>query len=322
MTNQNDVFHYPPELFDLLIDTIPLLNKSKKGVILFFKGAGVGEQILNDMSQKVENDKDSINKYEITRTILSRINANSDSYLRERREVVKRITEIESFENCWDSDRLKAKGLVAEIQRVVNVKDAFVRMQQATDKESQKRATEYNLKVEEIRKKKEQTELVKKDFYALFSETNPQLRGLKLELVLNKFFEINGIGVREAFRRRGESGDGIIEQIDGAVEVESRIFLVEMKWRKDNIGIDDIYAHLGRIYHRSNAQGIYISASGYTPAAIIAAKEAILKNGLLILCDLEEFVKILESDKDLVVYLRQKIHSAIIDKEPFTKPNF
>ena len=93
-----------------------------------------------------------------------------------------------------------------------------------------------------------------------------------------------------------------------------------MKWRKDNIGIDDIYAHLGRIYHRSNAQGIYISASGYTPAAITAAKEAILKNGLLILCDLEEFVKILESDKDLTSYLRQKINAAILDKDPFTKP--
>ena len=199
MISQNDVFHYPPELFDLLIDTIPLLNKSKKGVILFFKGAGVSELILKDISRKIENDRENINKYEITRTILSRINENSDLYLRERREIVKRITEIESFDICWDADRLKAKGLVYEIQRIVNVKDAFVRMQQEKDKEFQKNASNYTLKVEAIRKKKELTDLIKKDFYALFSEINPQVRGLKLELVLNRFFEINGIGIREAF---------------------------------------------------------------------------------------------------------------------------
>ncbi len=30
-------FHYPPELMSLLIDTIPLLNKSKKMYFFFFK---------------------------------------------------------------------------------------------------------------------------------------------------------------------------------------------------------------------------------------------------------------------------------------------
>ncbi|HVO60793.1 MAG TPA: hypothetical protein VMT53_07645 [Terriglobales bacterium] len=35
------VFHYPPELTQLLIQTIPLLCPSKKDVLSFFKGAGV-----------------------------------------------------------------------------------------------------------------------------------------------------------------------------------------------------------------------------------------------------------------------------------------
>ena len=42
MAEQTDItFHYPPELFSLLVDTIPLLNRSKKDVLLFFRGAGV-----------------------------------------------------------------------------------------------------------------------------------------------------------------------------------------------------------------------------------------------------------------------------------------
>ena len=33
-------YHYPPELFELLVQTIPLLVKGKKDVLTFFKGAG------------------------------------------------------------------------------------------------------------------------------------------------------------------------------------------------------------------------------------------------------------------------------------------
>ena len=39
-------FPYPPDLFNLLVDTIPLLNRSKKDVLLFFRGAGVHEEVL------------------------------------------------------------------------------------------------------------------------------------------------------------------------------------------------------------------------------------------------------------------------------------
>ena len=46
----NDVFHYPPDLFDLIVQTIPLLNRSKEAVLLFFKGAGVDEEIFKDLS--------------------------------------------------------------------------------------------------------------------------------------------------------------------------------------------------------------------------------------------------------------------------------
>jgi hypothetical protein len=32
-------FHYPPELFNLLVDAIPALNKSKNDVVIFFRGS-------------------------------------------------------------------------------------------------------------------------------------------------------------------------------------------------------------------------------------------------------------------------------------------
>jgi hypothetical protein len=316
---KSDVFHYHPDLFDLLIQTIPLLNRSKESVLLFFKGAGVDENLYLDISEKVTTDKKSINKYEITRTILERINEDSEKYLRERREILKRITEFEAFSSCWESDQFKAKGLISEIQKIVNIKDSFTRMKQERENEYKKRTESYNEKIAEIQKHKNEISKIKDEFYSLFSESNFQKRGKILESVLNKYFKTYKILVKEDFKRCCDEGEGIIEQIDGIIELDNLIYLVEMKWKKDSIGSNDIYSHLGRIYHRSNAHGIYISASSYSASGKIAAKEALVKNALLILFDLEEFVKVIENEIDFKQYLRDKIHAAIIEKEPYKK---
>jgi restriction system protein len=319
-TDQLDSFHYPPELFELMISTIPLLNRAKKSVLLFFRGAGVNEKLYQDIKLKIETDKDSIDKYEITRTILKRLNEKKDLYIRERRELLKRVVEFESFSNCWENDQYKAKGLVSEIRNIINVKDAFTRMQQEKEKEQKKHSKEYNKKVKEFQVKADRLEILKKEFYSLFSETNPQSRGKKLEKALNNIFAYYGILVREAFIRKGDNNEGIIEQIDGVIEIDNQIYLTEMKWKIDKVSGDDIFAHLGRIYHRTNAHGIYISASGYADSGKIAAKEALLKNAVLALTDLEEFVNVLDNEKDLIQYFRAKIRNAIIDKEPYSKP--
>src|SRR5699024_6285723 len=80
----------------------------------------------------------NVTKYKIVRVVLSRLNEAGEKTLRERREVLKRVVEFESFSSCWPDDQLKARGLVAEIQKVVNTKDAFMRMKIARDKEAEK----------------------------------------------------------------------------------------------------------------------------------------------------------------------------------------
>ncbi|MFV0366280.1 MAG: restriction endonuclease [Mangrovibacterium sp.] len=318
MTN-NNIFHYPPDLFELLVQTIPLLNKSKKAVLLFFKGAGVNENLFSDISTKVYLDKNSINKFDIVRTILERINEKNEIHLRQRREIVKRVTEFEAFTTCWENDRLKAMGLVSEVQKLVNVKDSFTRMKQERENEQKKHAQEYQKKVNDIKKEQEVKEQIQKDLYSLFGESNAQKRGKKLENVLNAYFNAFNILIKEDFRRNGEEGEGTLEQIDGIIEIDYKIFLVEMKWTKSPIGSGDIFAHLGRIYHRTEAHGIYISASGYTPSGIEAAKDALKNNALLVLFELEEFVNMMQQNIDFNKYLRNKIQKAIIDKDPYVR---
>lgn len=315
----NDIYHYPPDLFDLVVQTIPLLNKSKKAVLTFFNGAGIEQSLYQDLTLKIISNPDQINKYEICRTILERINQHNDKYLRQRRELLKRITEFEAFSTCWENDQFKAKGLVSEIRKIVNVKDSFTKMKQERDKEFDLRKKEYNSKIEEINIRRENLSQIKKELFSLFSEQNPQKRGKVLENVLCNYFKTYDILVKEDFRRNGEQGEGVVEQIDGIVEVDNQIYFVEMKWKKDPVGGGDIYSHLGRINYRSNAHGIFISASGYTPSGIAAAKEALNGNALLVMFDLEEFVKIIESESDFRNYLRNKIKAAIIEKNPYKK---
>ena len=73
--------HYPPDLLQLLIDTIPRLCKSKRDVILFFRGAGTKPSIVSDLEEQVRNDPDSINKFSIVRTVLTRLNESGDAAL-------------------------------------------------------------------------------------------------------------------------------------------------------------------------------------------------------------------------------------------------
>jgi restriction system protein len=311
-------FHYPPELTQLLVNTIPLLCPAKRDVLLFFKGSGVGDSMLSDLEAQLQRDRKSINKYEIVRTVLQRLNAKGEPALRERREILRRVTEFEDFSTCWPSDQLKAKGLVGEISRVIGVKDSFTRMKQAQEEERKLRVAEQQNKVRAAGERRIALAALSSELCGLFAEPDPLKRGKALETVLNRLFAINGILVREAFVLRVD-GQGIVEQIDGVIELEGELYLVEVKWWHVALGPGDVAQHLVRVFNRGHARGIFISASDYTPAAIISCKES-LTRAVFVLCALEEFVHLLEGDKDLRDFLKQKIAAAIVDKNPYYRP--
>lgn len=311
-----EVYHYTPELFQLLVDAIPRLFRSKKSVLLFFQGAGVDSSVLADLQQQVDQDREGIYKFEIVQTVLSRLNAKRDRYLRERREVLKRIVEFDDFSTCWPEDELEAKGLVAEIQRVVNVKDSFTRMRQERDAEVKKAREAKRVQEEAVRRQRKAIEEIKGDFYSLFSMDNPQKRGRLLEDVLNRLFKVMGIHVRDDFRRVAEQGRGVVEQIDGVVELRGKFYLVEMKWLNEPVDVGDVSHHLVRVFGRSSTGGIFISYNGYTEPAIALCQENLSKADI-VLCELEEFVHLLERRLNLEEFLDAKLQKAVLDKQPF-----
>ncbi|KLU65675.1 hypothetical protein DEAC_c23050 [Desulfosporosinus acididurans] len=310
-----EIFHYPPELTALLIDTIPLLCRSKKDVLLFFKGAGVPDLLMKDYIQLVNNDRDKIFKHEIVRGTLTRLNENRDKFIRERREVLKRVVEFENYSACWEADVLKAKGLVSEISKLINVKDSFTRMKDVAENERIERQKEHQKKLIEIQKRKQEFEKLKSNFYTLFGEKNPHIRGKKLESALNELFRYYQILIKEAFTLNGENSEGIVEQVDGVIDIDGQIYLVEMKWLSTNVDINDVSRHLVRLFGRSNTSGIFISASGYTEAAITTCAD-ILNQKTIVLCKLEEIVNILENEGNLKDFFKEKIRGTVLYKKP------
>lgn len=308
-------FQYPPELFALLVDAIPALCKSKIDLILFFRGAGVPPAFTSDIEKQLKTDRQSVRKHESARTILTRMNEGGDALLAVRRELLKRVTEFEDFSRCYDNEVMKAKGLVAEVRRIVNVKDSFTRISQERDREVEARRTEQQQKLKAVRERQEKVAAAKKGLFALFAETNPHRRGKALEGVLNSLFRAYDALIAEDFSRKG-GGGGVEEQIDGVVEIDTQMFLVEMKWWDSPLGPTEVSPHINRILVRSNVGGIFISSSEFTPAAVNMCRD-FLQQRVIVLCTLREVVDVLNRDHDLMAMLRAKIRAAKLDRNPF-----
>ncbi|WP_295450780.1 restriction endonuclease, partial [uncultured Thiodictyon sp.] len=281
--------------------------------------AGVQADVLSDLQQRVDNDRQNINKFAIVRTVLERINEKEDSTLRERREIIKRVAEFENFSSCWSEDQLKAKGLVSEVQRVVNVKDSFTRINQEREKERQERAENSRKEIAATQERRKRIDDLKQRLYILFPMDNePQKRGKLLESVVNDLFTIYEISIRKDFKRVDASGAGVIEQIDGVIEFKGQIYLVEMKWLKEAIGVDSIGQHLVRLYQRDGARALFIAANGYADTTISECREALDKK-IIALLNLDELVMMLEAHRSLTDLLDKKIQAAIVDKNPYQR---
>ena len=176
--------------------------------------------------------------------MLTRLNERGDNGLRARREVIKRVVEFEDFGTTWDNDRMHAEGHVASIRERVNVQDSFTRMAKEREREAMRHRDEHDRRQREVRAHGEAIGKARDALFALFGEKNRQRRGKLAEGALNEVFAAFGIAVRESFELKGDPGEGVVEQIDGVIEIEGTIHLAEMKWLTANAGTGTVAQHL------------------------------------------------------------------------------
>jgi restriction system protein len=317
----NDAYHFPPDLIDLLIDTIPLLCRSKQDVLVFFRGCGVPQIILGDLQQRVAIDRAAINKYEIVRTVLTRINDGGDRYLAQRRQVIKRVTEFQDFSACWPSDQLKAKGLVASIRDLVNVKDAFTRMSQERENERREHQRQRAGEAEAKRDRRAEREDLRRRLAGLWLMSNPRERGLTFEVVLNDIFALDNLKVRESFTLSTEEGQ-VGEQIDGLIVLDGQPVLVEAKWYAAPLGVNDVSRHLVRVYGRpAGVHGLIVSASKFSAPAVDECRRALTQR-VIMLAEVHELLRLLEEPNTcLKKWLSEKYLAATVDRQPLYRPS-
>lgn len=313
-------YHYPPELLSLLVDAIAAVNRSKQDVIVFFRGAGVPKDLTDALSQRLRENPVETRKHEMARVVLDRINSRGDATLRARREVVRRVVGFTNFDGCWPEDKLKAKGLVASVREVVNEKDAFTRIEQERQQERAARIAQQEAVRRERQDRDARIEAAKKELYGLFAPgLAPQARGKLLESALNNVFKAYGILVSEAFHLANHEGAGVGEQVDGVIQLKGTLYLVEMKWYREAVGVPEISQHLVRIMGRAGVHGIVISASNFTGPAVNTARD-FLQQKVLVLGTLAELVHVLEQKAEMAEYWEKKIHAAQLHKNPHFNP--
>lgn len=311
-------FHYPPDLLELLVDTIPLLHKGKKSVLIFFRGAGVPPPVISDLSQQVEINRDSISKYEIARTVLTRVNEKGEvaDFIRIRREIIKRVTAWEDYSTCYPENMLKAEGAVARVRHLVEAVDYFRRLKNEREAERRRHQEAKDAEISKIRERKDEFQRIKNRFYGLFAEENPQTKGKILEDVLNQLFKYSGILVREAFTVHMENGK-TLEQIDGSIDLDGFLYIVEVKWWKEPVGAPEINKHASSIFLRGKqVRGIFISYSGYTDSAVETCRQAVHAGAFICLLNLQEFVNAIENEDDIGALLRTRINAILLDRGP------
>jgi restriction system protein len=152
----------------------------------------------------------------------------------------------------------------------------------------------------------------------LIKNENPHKRGKALEKVLNDLFACYDILVSEAFEVTGNNSEGVVEQIDGAIEFENHYYLVEMKWWQDTIGRKEMAVHLVNLHNRGGeVRGLFISYSDFSPATITDCCNALNRGVTVVLARLDEIYKLLDKEYDLNIWLKEKTTAALKDKKPF-----
>jgi hypothetical protein len=115
---------------------------------------------------------------------------------------------------------------------------------------------------------------------------------------MNKLFALHDLAPREPFRVVGE-------QIDGSVELEYEIYLLEAKWQQDPSPAADLYVFREKVGGKSQfTRGVFLSINGVSRDAQDAITRGKQPNFFVI--DGYDIMMLLEDNMDLRTFLRRR----------------
>jgi len=117
------------------------------------------------------------------------------------------------------------------------------------------------------------------DKFKKIQSLDPKRRGLRFERLFYEIFDYHKILLERSFKTEDGS-----QQIDGAVEIRNRIFLVETKWEESGtLAASKLYSFLGKINSKiEGTLGIFISYNELSDNFIESARTGIKQNCIII----------------------------------------
>lgn len=140
---------------------------------------------------------------------------------------------------------------------------------------------------------------LKDEFGYLAMEKDRAKAGLALEKFLNRLFDLFQLKPRQPFCVVGE-------QIDGSIDLDNQIYLLELKWENHPLPEADLLVFRGKIEGKSTfTRGIFIALNGITPQA----RDAITRGKALsfFVMDGHDLMMILSGAIGLLDFLRCRI---------------
>lgn len=115
--------------------------------------------------------------------------------------------------------------------------------------------------------------------FKLIKLLSPQKRGLRFERLFYEIFKRDGILLEGSLKT--EDGG---QQIDGAIEINNKIFIVEIKWENSaTLAASKLYSFLGKVNSKiEGTLGLFISYDELEKNFIDSARGGIKQNCIII----------------------------------------
>ncbi len=141
-----------------------------------------------------------------------------------------------------------------------------------------------------------------KDSLIQLNDLTPQARGYAFEKFLKDLFQLCRLKPRKPFRLIGE-------QIDGSFQVGAQTYLLEAKWRSEQIGADALFVFQKKVEGKASwSRGLLVSYGGFTPGGLQALSRGGSTN--IIGMDARDLYFILEGEMELAEAIDRKARRA------------
>lgn len=281
-----------------LKDALANIYWFRKDLRTFLSSCMQNNHLLSKYDWQNETKKD------IASDLIDCMLSSNGTYIADFTTICYEVSNIRDFTHLQHLDDAqvkiqKAQAAVAQLKKLVEPhKDKQIEAEQI--KARRKIA-------DDIRKRnlssQQMLEEIKEDYIALLTSNDHQIRGFKLEKILNSLFELYELDPRASFRIVGE-------QVDGAFSLNHTEYLFEAKWQKPLSDQADLLIFAGKVEGKlENTLGLFLSISGFSPTGIDAFTRG--KKSSILLMDGEDLMSVLEERIKIVDLLhRKKQHAA------------